>query len=128
VDIGDTSVRTVGSFSGRPRGDSLPNTTAPSRKSRGRYARSFKDEPCTFSVRRRDGERAQERVLPVVGFGELHGVAEMIAVAVRHQDQVDLAELAEILERVGQLGGALDPGINHDDLAAQRGELEAGHC
>jgi hypothetical protein len=40
----------------------------------------------------------------VVGLGGLHGVAAMIAVAVRHPDQVDLAELAEILELVGQLG------------------------
>ncbi|HYI06806.1 MAG TPA: hypothetical protein VD858_18065, partial [Reyranella sp.] len=110
MDIGDTSGRMVGSFSGRPRGDSLPNTTAPSRKSRGRYARSFQAEPCTFSVRRRDGERAQERVRHVVGLGELHGVAKMIAVAVPHHDQVDLAELAEILERVGQLGRALIQG------------------
>jgi hypothetical protein len=30
----------------------------------------------------------------VVGLGEFHGVTEMIAVAMRHQDQVDLAELA----------------------------------
>ena len=62
----------------------------------------------------------------VVRLGDLHGVAEMIAVAVRHQDQVDLADLAEVLELGRDLGGAHDPGIDHDHLAAGRGELEGG--
>jgi hypothetical protein len=58
--------------------------------------------------------------------GDLDRIAEMIAVAVRHQDKIDLADLAEVLELRRNPGGTHDPGIDHDDLAARRGELEGG--
>ncbi len=50
----------------------------------------------------------------------------MVAVAVRDQDQVDLAELVEIFVLRRRLGIPGEPGIDHDHLAAGRGELEGG--
>jgi hypothetical protein len=50
----------------------------------------------------------------------------MIAMAVRHKDQIDLADLAQVLEFRRRERRAHDPGIDHDHLAARRGELEGG--
>jgi hypothetical protein len=57
-----------------------------------------------------------------------HGVAEMIAVAVPHHDQVDLAALAEILERVGQLGRALIQGSIMMTLPPGLAVFQGGSC
>src|SRR5207302_328510 len=65
--------------------------------------------------------------------GEIGGVArsvgptyrtDMVAVAVRDEDQVDLAELGEVLVLGRRLGIAGQEGIDHDHLAARRGDLE----
>src|SRR5262249_13322406 len=65
--------------------------------------------------------------------GEVGGVApaigpirraDMVAVAVRDEDQVDLAELGEVLVVGGRLGISLQVGVDHDRLAARRGDLE----
>src|SRR5260370_40028123 len=50
----------------------------------------------------------------------------MVAVAMRDQDQVDLAELVEIFVLRRRLGIPGEPRVDHDHLAAGRGELEGG--
>jgi hypothetical protein len=52
------------------------------------------------------------------------GRPDMVAVAVRHQDQSTLPSLARSLWSAGRLGIPLQPRIGHDHLAARRGDLE----
>src|SRR5262249_61887542 len=50
----------------------------------------------------------------------------MVAVAVGDEDQVDLAELGEVLVFGRRLGISLQVGVDDDRLAARRGDLERG--
>ena len=81
---------------------------------------------------RQDAERRQRHVevagrihRDLVLRGDFRGVGDMVAVAVRDQHEVDLADLAEILEFGRRQRAAHDPRIDDDHLAAGRGELEA---
>ena len=58
--------------------------------------------------------------------GEVRRAAGMVQVAVRHQDQVYLADLVQVLELGRDLGRTHDPRIDHDHLAA--GRREQRHC
>ncbi len=69
----------------------------------------------------------------VVALGDVDGVArpvgppdraDMVAVGVRDEDQVDLAELGEVLVLGGCLRVTGQEGVGHDHLAARRGDLE----
>jgi hypothetical protein len=48
----------------------------------------------------------------------------MVAVAMGDENQVDLAELGEVLVVGGRLGISLQVGVDHDRLATRRGDLE----
>ena len=75
-------------------------------------------------IRRQVSERSQELIHAgrrpnrcVVLLGEWDGIADVIAVSVRDEDDVDLAELVEVLPLGRALGVAGDPWIDHHDLA-----------
>ena len=71
--------------------------------------------------------------LGAAALGEVHEVApavgaprrpDVVAVTVGDEDQVDLAELGEVLLVGGRLRVPGHEGIDHDHLAARRGDLE----
>jgi hypothetical protein len=62
----------------------------------------------------------------LVQHGQRRGIGDMVEVAVRDQDKVDLAELFQVFVLGGCGRVRPDPWIDHDDLAAGRGEPERG--
>lgn len=59
-------------------------------------------------------------------FRQLCRVADMIAMAVGDQDQIDRGDHGQVLQRLRRLRIAGDEGVDQDDLAPRRDDLEGG--
>jgi len=64
--------------------------------------------------------------LDVLLSGERRGIADMVAMCVRDQDHIELAELVQVLPLGRRLGVLGDEGIDQDHLSARRIDAKSG--